>query len=116
MRLTDLLEPPQGGDGSTHGSASVRAHRVIDLGRVMAVNDETRDDVAQHLFEVAFSRQRIPRSEPYKTGVLHGLLHGFGQNTPPPYELGTPEADAYLAGREEGNTRAGLYLMGVTHG
>lgn len=56
------------------------------------------------LMEATFFEGRDPRSAEYKEGVRDFLLSRVegGSLAPIPHELGTAQADAYLAGREEG--------------
>jgi hypothetical protein len=63
---------------------------------------------AQQLFDEAFGKGRGPRSDAYKRGVMDCLrarVDGFLRKDCP-YRLGTAEADAWLAGGEEGNAIA----------
>lgn len=51
------------------------------------------------------SRYRTPRSDEYKAGiraVLEYRIHGVCM-TPPPWQVGTAQADAYFAGTDEGH-------------
>ncbi len=58
---------------------------------------------AQHLFEVAFSRARDARSPEYRQGVMECLRNKLeGTRLRCPYPLGTSQADAYFAGKDEG--------------
>lgn len=56
----------------------------------------------------AFDRPREPRSAAYKAGVRDLLTRRINCLTPPwsldfvPYPMGTAEADAFLAGNDEG--------------
>jgi hypothetical protein len=48
-------------------------------------------------------RLRVPKSDPYIEGFRAGLVKQLiGRDTPLPYRAGTADADAYLAGKEEG--------------
>lgn len=62
----------------------------------------------QQLLSAAFSPGllRLGRSTAFKTGVEHGLYMGFGRDMALPFAIGTAEADAYLAGLEEGRSIA----------
>ncbi len=66
------------------------------------------------VFDLAFPPSRMPRSKAYKTGVLDTLLKQLDgiQDLPMPYQLGSAEGDAYLAGVDEGGKLA-RELMGV---
>jgi hypothetical protein len=56
------------------------------------------------LMKRAFDVPRDPRSAEYKAGVRSILTLRLGGVAKPfPYRLGTVEADAYLAGQDEGN-------------
>jgi len=61
----------------------------------------TVDELMKRAFDDAI---RDPRSAEYKAGVRSILsLHLGGVARPFPYRLGTTEADAYLAGQDEGH-------------
>lgn len=60
--------------------------------------------LVDELMRVAFERPRTPRSEAYKLGTLWLLqfrVHGWRPACP--HDPGTAEADAFFAGRDEGN-------------
>lgn len=59
---------------------------------------------AQRVFDLAFWPGRPARSNAYRSGVFDTLLKRLdGVNDLPfPYQMGSAEADAYLAGIEEG--------------
>ena len=59
---------------------------------------------AQEVFNEAFPPGRAPRSEAYKRGVLDCLRFRIDDvpEVKCPYDQGTAEADAYLAGVDEG--------------
>ena len=79
------------------------------------------DMTAQQLWSIAFvATSRDPRSQAYKEGALYALQIRAGERdkgtAPTPYALGSPQADAYLAGADEGHRvwrdyqeRAGLF-------
>lgn len=56
------------------------------------------------IFEDLFSLQRDPRSNEYKEGVLCGLKSVFNPREADkvPYDIGTVQVDAFLAGFGEG--------------
>lgn len=55
------------------------------------------------IYDTRFRPGVTPRSAAYKQGVLHGLeLRIYGQCPPMSFNVGTPEADAYFSGKEEG--------------
>lgn len=59
---------------------------------------------AQAVFDKAFTQGRNPRSDAYKQGVMDCLRTRIEGELPKkcPYILGTADADAYFAGRDEG--------------
>jgi len=60
--------------------------------------------LVETLMRKAFDRPRTPRSKPYKEGAQWALDFRIrGLRPPCPYPVGTAEADAYFAGRDEGN-------------
>ena len=68
---------------------------------------------ADYLFCEAFDRPRDPRSDAYKGGVVQGLKVVFGEECGSlPFEMGTVEADAWIAGVDEGRRRGKNYLCG----
>jgi hypothetical protein len=69
---------------------------------------------AIRVFDLAFPPTRMLRSRAYKAGVLDTLLKQLDgvPDLPNPYQLGSAECDAYLAGEDEGSRLAGE-LMGV---
>jgi hypothetical protein len=56
----------------------------------------------------AFFVGRDPRSDQYRQGARSILVHRLRGSALPaiPYRLGTPEADAYFAGQDEGRAIA----------
>lgn len=70
--------------------------------------------VAQQLFDEAFAKARDARSAEYKQGVLDILRHRLCEPNPDfkvgRYIAGTPQADAYWAGNDEGHLLARKYL------
>lgn len=65
----------------------------------------TRGRSAQQLFDAAFSRQRRPRSQVYKDGVMAALVfHEAGQKSVRcPHPEGSVEYDAFFAGVADGH-------------
>lgn len=60
--------------------------------------------LVDELMRNAFERPRTPRSDEYKLGVLWLLnFRVDGIRQPCPFHPGTAEADAFFAGRDEGN-------------
>ncbi len=60
------------------------------------------------VFNLAFPPGRPPRSQAYRAGVLDALLcllDGTNEISLP-YQMGSAEADAYLAGKDEGRRLA----------
>lgn len=58
---------------------------------------------AATLHREAFDKPRDPRSHEYKHGVLEGIKSGLGEIADGlPYIEGTAQADAWLAGFDEG--------------
>jgi len=76
----------------------------------------TREEEAGKIVAEAFARPRDPRSEAYKAGVLAAVVYRLGRidgaiepgarGEPCPYTPGTAEADAFLAGCDEGHRLA----------
>jgi hypothetical protein len=69
---------------------------------------------AYEIFDAAFAKPRDPRSDEYRHGVIDILKYrlreqneAFGKKQ---YKLGTPQADAYFAGCDEGHRLASEYL------
>lgn len=63
----------------------------------------TKQHTPLALYVAAFRRPRLPRSDAYKDGVGHGIdAEFFKERVQCPYLMGTAEADAWLAGVEEG--------------
>jgi len=62
---------------------------------------------AQRLFNDAFNVAREPRSVAYKAGVLAALKYRTNEarsvKEQRPYQIGTAECDAWLAGVDEGH-------------
>jgi hypothetical protein len=59
----------------------------------------------EELMAEAFAPGRDPRSQEYKTGVraiLAWRINGVPLEMPPPFALGSAQADAYFAGQDEG--------------
>lgn len=67
-------------------------------------DNHSREAKAHRLFDAAFNKPRDPRSPAYKEGVLATLRY-YCNNIPVtcPYPEATAEADAFFAGRDEGN-------------
>lgn len=60
--------------------------------------------LAEALLRNSFERPRTPRSQAYVDGALWALNFRIcGLRPPCPYQAGTAEADAFFAGRDEGN-------------
>ena len=59
---------------------------------------------AKELYEMAFSYPRDVRSDEYRQGVLGAIRYWMGEarKISNPYPLGTPQADAYFSGCDEG--------------
>lgn len=70
---------------------------------------------AYEIFNAAFSKPRSPRSDEYRHGVIETLKFRLGESIGvfemKQYKLGTAQADAYLAGCDEGNRLAHEYLI-----
>ena len=71
---------------------------------------------ADDLFCEAFDNARDKRSNAYKAGVTQALrvVLGEANNPPMPFNMGSAEADAYLAGYDEGRFRGKNYLESIT--
>jgi hypothetical protein len=68
--------------------------------------------LAQDLYEQAFSSPRTPRSPSYHMGVKDALTRIFeGGCIHIPFEAGSPEFDACVAGRQEGHQIAAEYMQ-----
>jgi hypothetical protein len=67
---------------------------------------------ARQLHEEAFSRPRDPRSDAYKEGHLATLRHRLGETgeLTCPYQMGTPQADAWFYGAGEARALARAVL------
>ncbi len=67
---------------------------------------------AQTLYENAFHAYREPRSKAYRDGALVAIQYRLGEThrITTPFEPGTPDADAWHAGTEEGHAIARAYL------
>lgn len=69
--------------------------------------NSTYDDglmLVEVLIRNAFDRPRTPRSVAYKRGAQWALdFRILDLRAPFPYQPGTAEADAFFAGRDEGN-------------
>jgi len=67
---------------------------------------------AQELFDVAFNVPRTPRSHEYKTGALAALKFRLKEikRLHCPFPSGTPHADAWFAGVNEGHDLAQEFL------
>jgi hypothetical protein len=72
---------------------------------------------AQEIFDSAFAIPRDPRSDEYRHGVLEILKYRlretnqtFGKKQ---YAMGTPQADAYYAGCDEGHRLASKYIASL---
>ncbi len=63
---------------------------------------------AQELHDEAFAGPRGPRSAEYKAGVLEALKFRLGESGRMhcPHKAGTPQADAWFAGTDEGHRLA----------
>ena len=59
---------------------------------------------ARKLYEKAFNFPRDARSEEYRQGVRAAIRYWLGdaRKISNPYALGTPHADAFFSGSEEG--------------
>ncbi len=70
------------------------------------------------LVKTAFDKPRDPRSDEYKAGVRASLSFRInGEHVSNPYRLGTPQADAFFSGVEEGHSiyRSLQYKQGNTN-
>lgn len=69
--------------------------------------------LALDLFVQAFAQQRTERSAPYKEGVKAALVRIFdSKRHVTPYTPGSPQFDAFVAGRQEGHQIAAGYMAG----
>jgi len=69
--------------------------------------------LVETLMHASFERPRTPRSKAYKQGAQWVLDFRIRGHRPPcPYEAGSAEADAFFAGRDEGNEIWRMYLAG----
>jgi hypothetical protein len=73
-------------------------------GGFKTLSEETAMTIANQLFNKAFHSTRDPRSEAYKAGVLDTLkFKESGQELKHPFDPGTAESDAWIAGNQEGH-------------
>jgi hypothetical protein len=71
--------------------------------------------LALDLYVQAFGSPRTERSWPYKNGAKAALQRIFeGERSVVPYAAGTPEFDAYVAGRQEGHRIAADHMQACT--
>jgi hypothetical protein len=60
--------------------------------------------LTDHLYKLTIESSRDPRSSEYKAGVFATLKYRCeGKSIECPYNLGTPEADAFISGIDGGN-------------
>jgi hypothetical protein len=69
--------------------------------------------LVETLMRASFDRPRTPRSKAYMQGAQWVLDFRIRGHRPPcPYKAGTAEADAFFAGRDEGNEIWRIYQAG----
>lgn len=118
---TDCGDTYMSPDGNLEGPCSVcatqfRIHAASVVKKAMESEAKVSplEKIAWNIFEKAFTKEREPRSEAYKGGVL-ALLRWKIAGVPMrhPYEPGTVESDAHLAGLDEGWTHFREYRNGI---
>lgn len=82
-----------------------RSNKAVPARTADGMSALTLGRSAQQLFDAAFSRERQPRSQVYKDGVMAALVfHETGQKAVLcPHPEGSVEYDAFFAGVVEGH-------------